>query len=252
MTTQPHAPPAPPIAGGPETAIPQTDIPHMGTSQAKITNPGQPMGHTAQPHAPVQPQPQHTPQSTQLPPLPPGITQEAVNQAIAHVQQTGTTDGIAPDVLAAACAQIEAQAKAQGIDLTTQLEQSTPPSGPTNYVEAAVMDKQGTIDQFGEQRDALKAAVAEQRDAMQQPYQDALAKVGAAKNSGSMNADQMKQLVDAIKDLDPAMINLINAFGTVSANPSVLNSVIWVEIIRTLRRLIADEAQKQIHTALHA
>lgn len=228
MSTQ-HPTPTPPVESGPQTAIPQTDIPHMGTSQANVAKPE------------IAGNPQPTPQAqTQSQPT---VSQEAIDAAIAQVQKTGSTDGIAPEVLAAACAQIEAQAAAEGIDLQAQ-------AGPTNYVEAAVMDKKGTIDGFAQQRDAMKEAVAGQRDAMQQPYQDALAKAGMGSDS-SISPEQMAQLAAAVKDLDPGTVALINAIGLMSSNPSILNSVIWIEIIRAIRRLISNEAKKHVHAEMH-
>jgi len=222
----------------------------MGTSQAPIPNPGAP-----QP-AQAQPQPQGTIEVV-VPPLPPGVTQDDINAAIAQVEQTGNTDGISPEILAAACAQLEAQAKAQGIDLnqppgTPQAAPQGAPQGapagePSNYVEAAVLDKQKVMDGFGEQRDSLKSAVSDQRDAMQQPYKDALAKAGiGGAGPSTLTPETMTELASAIKDLDPSTVALINAIGAMNSNPSVLNSVVWIEIIRSVRAMIAAEAKKQL------
>lgn len=242
--TDPQPTPSAPIQGGPQTAIPQVDIPHMGTSQANVPNPTPPgaAAPTAQ-----QPQPKA------MPPLPPGISLDDVNAAIAQVQQTGNTQGIAQDVLSAACTQIEAQAAAQGIDLNAvqTAPQNTP--APSSPVEAAVMDKKGTFDSFAQQRDSMKDAVASQRDAMQQPYKDAMAQAGQGMGMGgnaTITPEQMSQLAEAVKDLDPDTMALVNALGMMSSNPSLLNSVVWIEIIRTIRHLIAKEAQKQVQLAL--
>ena len=237
MTMQQPAP-TPPVQSGPQTAIPQTDIPHMGTSQTQAP----------QPRATIE---------VEMPPLPPGITQEAVNAAIAQVEQTGTTDGLSPEVLAAACAQLEAQAKAQGVDLSQA--QAVPQDAPqaaqgaaSNYVESAVLDKKKVMDGFSEQRESLKTAVGEQRDAMQQPYKDALAKAGIGGGGASaMTQESMAELASAIKDLDPSTVALINAFGAMNSNPSILNSVVWIEIIRSVRAMIATEARKQLESMMN-
>lgn len=192
-----------------------------------------------------------------MPPLPDGITQEAVNAAIAQVEHSATTDGLSPEVLAAACAQLEVHAKAQGIDLNqavadpnaTPNSSSAPPSPP--HVEAAVLDKKSVMDEFGTQREALKNAVRDQREAMQQPYKDALAKAApGTTGEGTMNAAAMTELAAAMKDLDPATVALINAIGAMNANPSILNNVMWIEIIRAVRTMIAQEAKKQLHELL--
>ena len=232
----------PPIENGPETAIPQTDIPHMGTSQANVPKPAIPDAQQqAAPPQQQQPQP-----DVQLPPLPPGVTQDAINAAIQQVEQTGKTDGIAPEVLAAACAQIEAQAAAQGVDLHAQ--EAAAQAGPSNYVEAAVMDKQGTMDNFAQQRESIRAQVNDQREAMQKPFEDALAKVGDKSGDPAatdMKPEQMAELARAMRDLDPGTVALINALGFMSSNPSVLNTIVWIEIIRAFRRLVAHEVHAQ-------
>ncbi|MEG3620289.1 hypothetical protein V5T82_17630 [Magnetovibrio sp. PR-2] len=242
-----------PIENGPETAIPQTAIPHMGTSQANVPQPSVDTG--VQSHAPQAPlqtqaqaQPQAQPQPTvHMPPLPQGVTQNAIDAAIAQVEQTGKTDGISPEVMAAACAQIEARAKAQSIDVQ-QVAQSVanapPQPQPQHGAETAVNDKQGTMQQFADQRDSLRQQVAEQRDAMQQP-------INAALNNGqggatSFDPETIAELTRAVKDLDPQTLALINAVGQMSANPSILNTVVWIEVIRAMRRLIASEAKKQV------
>jgi len=192
-----------------------------------------------------------------MPPLPPGITQEAINAAIAQVEQTGATDGLSPEVLAAACAQLEAQAKAQGVDLSQA--QAAPQDAPqvaqgaaSNYVESAVLDKKKVMDGFSEQRESLETAVGEQRDAMQQPYKDALAKAGiGGGGAGAMTQESMAELASAIKDLDPSTVALINAFGAMNSNPSILNSVVWIEIIRSVRAMIATEARKQLESMMN-
>ncbi len=238
----------PPIENGPQTAIPQTDIPHMGTSQANVPKPQIPdtQQPAAQPQQPQAQQPQTQPQQgVQLPPLPPGVTQDAINAAIQQVEQTGKTDGIAPEVLAAACAQIEAHAAAQGIDLQAQGDGAQ--TGPSNYVEAAVMDKQGTMDNFAQQRESIRTQVNDQREAMQKPFQDALAKAGdkSAPAAASMEPEQMAELARAVQDLDPDTVALINALGFMSTNPSILNTIVWMEIIRAFRRLVAREVHAQ-------
>jgi len=237
MTMQQPAP-TPPVQSGPQTSIPQTEIPHMGTSQTQAP----------QPRATIE---------VEMPPLPPGVTQEAINAAIAQVEQTGTTDGLSPEVLAAACAQLEAQAKAQGVDLSQA--QAVPQDAPqaaqgaaSNYVESAVLDKKKVMDGFSEQRESLKTAVGEQRDAMQQPYKDALAKAGIGGGGASaMTQESMAELASAIKDLDPSTVALINAFGAMNSNPSILNSVVWIEIIRSVRAMIATEARKQLESMMN-
>ncbi|MBL4614613.1 MAG: hypothetical protein JKY27_07055, partial [Magnetovibrio sp.] len=192
------------------------------------------------------------------PDLPPGISQDDINAAIAQVQQTGSTDGIAQNILSAACTQIEAQAVAQGIDISAIQNASAAPQqdtpAPTTAVEAAVLDKQSTFDNFAEQRDSMREAVASQREAMQQPYKDALAKVGGKAGANSANAitpEQMSQLASAMQGLDPDTMALVNVLSMVSANPSLLNSVVWIEIIRTIRHQITKEVQKQVQLALH-
>ena len=232
--------PTSPIQNGPETSIPQTAIPHMGTSQAEVAQPNVETG--VQSHAP---QPQQQPQpAVQMPPLPSGVTQEAIDAAIAQVEQTGKTDGISPEVMAAACAQIEARAKAQGIDIA-QVAQSvgTAAAQPQHGAENAVNDKQGTMQQFAEQRDSLRQQVSEQRDAMQQPIQAAL---NQGQGAASFDPEVIAELTRAVKDLDPQTLSLINAVGQMSANPSILNTVVWIEVIRAIRRLIASEAKKQV------
>ncbi|HEY9080990.1 hypothetical protein [Magnetovibrio sp.] len=251
MTTQ-QPTPLPPVQSGPHTTIPHTDIPHMGTSQANIPNPSIPQAE----HASQPPQPPQTVR-VEMPPLPPGITQEAINTAIAQVEQTGTTEGISPEVLGAACAQLEAQAKAQGVDLTqtqaSQDAQPAAPAGPSNYVEAAVFDKKKVMDGFSDQREKLKTAVSDQRDAMQQPYKDALNKAGIGGGGAStMTPETMAELASAIQDLDPGTVALINAIGAMNANPSILNSVVWIEIIRSVRAMIAAEAKKQLEVLMRA
>ena len=187
-----------------------------------------------------------------MPPLPAGVTQDAIDAAIAQVEQTGKTDGISPEVMAAACAQIEARAKAQGIDVA-QVAQAAgaAPAQPQHGAETAVNDKQGTMQQFAEQRDSLRQQVAEQRDAMQQPIQAAL---NQGQGATSFDPEVITELTRAVKDLDPQTLALINAVGQMSANPSILNTVVWIEVIRAMRRLIASEAKKQVedmvpHTA---
>jgi len=219
----------------------------MGTSQASIPNPNTP------------PQPQQAQQFVQveMPPLPAGITQDAINAAIAQVEQTGNTDGISPEVLGAACAQLEAQAKAQGVDLNqAPASQTAPPAapeGPSNYVEAAVLDKKSVMDGFSQQRESLKSAVDDQREAMQQPYKDALHKAGIGDGGAStLTPESMTELASAIKDLDPGTVALINAIGAMNSNPSILNSVVWIEIIRSVRAMIATEAKKQLEAMMHA
>lgn len=246
--------PTPPVESGPQTAIPHTEIPHMGTSQANVPTPNV-TTQVEQPQAPAPPPAPAPNAAPQMPPLPAGITQEAVNAAIEHVQKTGTTDGIAPDVLAAACAQLEAQAAAQGIDLNQALaNQQGAGQAPTNHAEAAMMDKQNVRQQFGDQRDAMKEAVADQRTALQNTYTDVIAKSGQG-GGGHMDPEQIAALAKAVKELDPQTVALINAVGVMSTNPSILNSVVWIEIIRLMRRLISKEAQKeaqkQIEVALH-
>lgn len=241
----------PPIAGQAaphvtEPDVPHVPIPHMGTSHAPATQ------NQAQPQA--QPQPQA------LPPLPPGVTEEAVSHAIAHVEQTGSTEGIAPNVLAAACQRIEAVAAQQGINLGAGDEQAT---GPSSYVEAAVMDKNGTFERFEQQRDHLKSAVAEQRQNAQKPYHDALNKAGGNARGNAegntspdaavnqVDSETMQALAEALKDLDPKTIALINAMGVISSTPSVLNSIVWIEVIRALRNLISHEARQHSQADKH-
>lgn len=253
-----------PIESGPEIAIPHTAIPHLGTSQARVANPTTaPDGAVTPPNGPT---PHHTaksaPQtvSVALPPLPQGVTQEAIDGAIKQVEQTGSTEGIPPDILGAACAQLEVRARAQGIDLNqapppdaTQQAPQQAPAGPSNYVEAAVLDKKSVMDGFSQQRDKLKSAVSDQRDAMQQPYKDALEKAGQGNAGGadSISPELMGELASMAKDLDPATMAIINAISAMSKNPSILNSVMWIEIIRSIRRMIADEARKQLQLMLN-
>jgi len=221
-----------PVQSGPQPVIPHTDIPHMGTSQAPSVQPNAAQPNAAE-SAPVQ-----------MPSLPTGITQDAIDAAITQVQQTGNTDNIPPEILGAACAQLEAQAKAQGIDLNQPIAPQE--HAPANYVEAAMLDKKSVMDGFGEQRDSIKGAVAEQREALQQSYKDALSKTGDGGAAQALSPESMTELAAALKDLDPNTIALINAMGAMSANPSILSSVIWIEIIRSLRGLIANEAKKQL------
>ena len=240
--------PALPIKSGPQTSIPQTAIPHMGTSQAEVA---QPTVDTAV-QSPA-PQPQAAPQPAQqppvqMPPLPAGVTQDAIDAAIAQVERTGQTDGISPEVMAAACAQIEARAKAQGIDIAQVAQAAQAASAqaqpPQHGAQSAVNDRQGTMQQFAEQRDSLRQQVAEQRDAMQQPITAAL-----NQNPGgpsTFDPEVIAELTRTVKDLDPQTLSLINAVGHMSANPSILNTVVWIEVIRAMRRLIASEAQKHI------
>lgn len=258
--TPPTPPFTPPISGAPtphvpmahviEPHIPQVSIPHMGTSAASVPTP-----HVAT-------NPQNPPLT--LPRLPEGITQVAIDAAIRHVEQTGRTDGISPQILAAACQQIEAQAAAQGIDLNQRTGQAaaqpTPsnpePShpGPANYVEAAVMDKRGTFENFHNQRERLTTAVAEQRDAAKRAYTDALSKSGNQSSEDAAhqaNSEAMKALATQIKALDPETIALINAIGVLSNTPEVLKSVIWMEIIRAMRNLISTEAKQQVRACMN-
>jgi len=237
MSAQQPTQPSPslPVQSGPQPVIPHTDIPHMGTSQGAVAQPqAAQAAQTAEP-APVQ-----------MPPLPTGVTQDAINAAIAQVQQTGNTENIPPEVLGAACAQLETQAKAQGIDLNQPITPQAEAPAPTNYVEAAMLDKKNVMDGFGEQRDALKGAVTEQREALQQSYKDALSKSGDDGGVNALTPESITELASALKDLDPNTIALINAMGAMSANPSILSSIIWIEIIRSLRSLIASEAKKQL------
>jgi hypothetical protein len=217
----------------------------MGTSAANVPTP--PIA--AQPHAsnPQTPPPE-------LPRLPEGVSQEAIDAAIRHVEQTGRTDGISPQILAAACQQIEAQAAAQGIDLNQPIGQAAAQSTPSNYVEAAVMDKRGTFENFHNQRERLTTAVAEQRDAAKRAYTDALSK--SEEKSGEDAAHQasseaMKALATQIKALDPETIALINAIGVLSNTPEVLKSVVWMEIIRAMRNLISTEARQQVRACMN-
>ncbi|MCR4377590.1 MAG: hypothetical protein NUV50_05795 [Rhodospirillales bacterium] len=228
-----HAPQAPqfipPISGAPaahviEPQIPQVPIPHMGTSALTVPTP------------------------------PEGVTQIAIDAAIRHVEQTGRTDGISPQILAAACQQIEAQAAAQGIDLTQPTAQPAPPSAPANYVEAAVMDKRGTFETFHNHRENLNAAVAEQRDAAKRTYADALSRSGETSGEHAAqqaNTEAMKALVNELKALDPETIALINAMGVLSNTPEVLKSIIWMEIIRAMRNLISTEARQQVRACMN-
>ncbi len=249
--TEPQANPTLPVEGGPQTAIPQTAIPHMGTSQASVAQPTVSTDLHAQAHT-QQPAQQQSPTQTQpnYPPLPPGVTQDAINAAIKQVEQTGSTEGISPEIMAAACSQIEAQAKAQGIDIAQAVADhgtgTTPPSPPEHGAQTAVNDRQGTIDQFAEQRDSLRQQVDQQREALQQPINDALNKSG---QTTSFDPETIVELAKAVKELDPQTIALINAVSAMSSNPSILNSVVWIEIVRTFRRFIAAEAKKQIDDA---
>jgi len=238
--TQPS--PSLPVQSGPQPVIPHTDIPHMGTSQAPVVQPNVAQPNVPQPNA-AQPD-VAGPSPVQMPPLPTGITQDAINAAITQVQQTGNTDNIPPEILGAACAQLEAQAKAQGIDLNQPIAPQE--HAPANHVEAAMLDKKSVMDGFGEQRDSIKGAVAEQREALQQSYKDALSKAADGGGAQALSPESMTELAAALKDLDPNTIALINAMGAMSANPSILSSVIWIEIIRSLRGLIANEAKKQL------
>lgn len=232
------------IAGAPaaqviEPEIPQVSIPHMGTSQNT-------------PAPPAAPAPAAT---VQLPPLPEGVSQQDIDAAIQHVEQTGKTDGIAPLVLAAACQQIEAKAKARGININQQpapdpaQAQAQAQAGPANYVEAAVMDKKGTFDNFYAQRDSLQSAVTEQRDAAKSTYQDALNKSEGQSAEASANqasADAMKALATELNGMDPKIIALINAMGVISNTPEVMKSILWMEIINAIRDLISTEVKQQI------
>lgn len=221
-----------------EPEIPQVSIPHMGTSQNS-------------------PAPQAVPAQVQLPPLPEGVSQHDIDAAIQHVEQTGKTDGIAPLVLAAACQQIEAKAVAHGIDINQQpapAEAQAPApaqaqAGPANYVEAAVMDKKGTFDNFHAQRDSLQSAVNEQRDAAKSTYQDALNKSegqSAEATANQVSTDAMKALATELNAMDPKTIALINAMGVVSNTPEVMKSILWMEIINAIRDLISTEVKQQI------
>ncbi|MFC1673594.1 hypothetical protein ACFL12_05510 [Pseudomonadota bacterium] len=248
-----------PVAQGPQVGVPQTAIPHMGTSHAQVPIPEVPNPTVSD--APIaQPQPaNHT--------ISPTVSQEAIDAAIAQVEQTGSTEGIAPEVLGAACAQIEAQAAAQGIDLNqAALDQQAPQQPePTSYVEAAVMDKKGTIDNFAQQRDSIKDQVKTQREAAQKPYEDALAKANGgtapgaapgaapgpdAQEQAALDEEGMKQLASMLKELDPSTLALINAMGVVSSTPGVMQSILWVEIIRAIRAMISAEAKQQLDQRL--
>ena len=233
----------------------------MGTSRATVPTPdvatapvggGQPqIQGQGQGQAQTQAQSQAQSQAgPHLPPLPEGVTQEAIDAAIHHVEQTGKTDGISPQILAAACQQIEAHAVAQGVDLNQPAEPGqTGQPGPANYVEAAVMDKQGTFDNFHKQRDSLQSAVTEQREAAQRTYQDALAKTGGSA-ADQASEDAMKALAAELNALDPRTIALINAMGVLSNTPGVMKSIIWMEIIRTMRNLISTEAKHQVEACM--
>jgi len=213
----------------PHVEIPEVPIPHMGTSTAKA------------------------PAATAAPPAPAAISQHDIDAAIAHVEQTGNTEGISPEVLVAACAQIEAQAAAQGIDLNAQAPnqgqnqgQPAPPQpGPGNAVDAAVVDKQSAFEAFDKQRDSLKEAVSGQRDALQKPYKDAMNKA-AGVDPGDSDSEAMKALATAVGDLDPKTMALINAMSMISNNPGLLNGVVWLEVIQAIRNLIATETKHQI------
>lgn len=263
--------PAPPIAGAPSPCIqepyipvvnlPHTSIPHMGTSKATLPHP--PSANAL----PNQTMASHTTASdiaaSQAMPLQATasgvetITKDAIDAAIRQVEQTGSTDGLSPQVLAAACQQIETQAAQQGIDLSqaqAQAHAQPQPQGPANYVEAAVLDKQGTFENFTNQRDTLKSAVAEQRTAAQRPYADALEKVNGslpgATDTGT-DIEAMKNLAAEMKALDPQTIALINAMGVLTHTPEVLKGIVWLEIIRAVRKLISVEAKHQIDACLN-
>lgn len=259
------------IAGAPapqviEPDIPQVSIPHMGTSQnspvpqAASVAPA-PVPAPA-PAAPVQTVPAQA-ETVQLPPLPDGVSQQDIDAAIQHVEQTGKTDGIAPLVLAAACQQIEVKAKASGIDINQPAPdpseaqaqaQAQTPAGPANYVEAAVMDKKGTFDNFYAQRDSLQSAVTEQREAAKSTYQDALNKSedqSAEASANQASADAMKALATELNGMDPKIIALINAMGVISNTPEVMKSILWMEIINAIRDLISSEVKQQISTHMN-
>lgn len=245
------------IAGAPapqviEPEVPQVSIPHMGTSQ----NAPAPQAAPVAPAAPAA--------TVQLPPLPQGVSQQDIDAAIHHVEQTGKTDGIAPLVLAAACQQIEAKAVASGIDINQPAPdpaqdpaqaqaQAQAQAGPANYVEAAVMDKKGTFDNFYAQRDSLQSAVTEQRDAAKSTYQDALNKSEGQSCEASANqasADAMKALATELNGMDPKIIALINAMGVISNTPEVMKSILWMEIINAIRDLISTEVKQQINAQM--
>lgn len=256
-----EATPTPPIASAPapyvaEPHIPQVSIPHMGTSKVAVPTPNvatAPIGGA--PHA--GPQPQTQPVASQSAPHPSdGVTQEAIDAAIRQVEQTGRTDGLSPQVLAAACQQIEAQAAQQGIDLSQNQQpgQATQPPGPSNYVEAAVMDKRGTFENFHNQRESLQSAVAEQREAAKRTYSDALSKDGQATSEDAAhqaNAEAMQALAAELKAMDPATIALINAMGVLSNTPEVLKGILWMEIIRAMRKLISNETKHQVKACMN-
>lgn len=261
--SDPTQQPTPPIAGAQaphivEPHIPHVPIPHMGTSRADVPMPSFAASAAADvPVAAPATKPVVAPN-----PLPDGVTQDMIHAAIQQVEQTGKTDGIAPQVLIAACQQIEAQAAQQGIDLSqiapAPSGQPAPPP-PANYVEAAVMDKKGTFDNFTRQRDSLKSSVADQRKAAQRPYQDALQKAhggggggGGGEGETVDEAAMMKVLAAELSALDPQTIALINAMGVLSNTPEVLKSLVWLEIIRAVRNLIASQTKQQVEACLKA
>ena len=219
-----------PPAEVPTTSIPHVDIPHVAIPH---------MGTATSSASAETPQPQ--------PQVPAAISQGTIDAAIAHVEKTGNTEGIPPDVLGAACAQIEAQAAAQGIDLHAAAQAQDQP-GPAHAVDAAVVDKQSAFEAFGQQRDTLKEAVSGQREALKKPYQDAMNQTaghGPEEHNGA-DSNTMKALATAIEDLDPKTMALINAMSMVSNNPGVLNSVVWLEIIHAIRQLISSEVKIQV------
>jgi hypothetical protein len=259
--SDPNQEPTPPIASAQpahivEPQIPNVNIPHMGTSRADVPMPsftttGTEGGPVAPP--PVQVAPMAAPVA--LAPLPEGISQEMIHAAIRQVEQTGNTDGIAPQILVAACQQIEAQAAQQGIDLSQAVAPGQPAQpAPANYVEAAVMDKKGTFDTFTRHRDSLKSSVAQQRQAAQRPYQDALQKAHGGGDGGDGEAADeiamMKVLAAELSALDPQTIALINAMGVLSNTPEVLKSLVWLEIIRAVRNLIRSQTKQQVEACL--
>lgn len=243
--------PVPPIPGAPQPdvseqsiampQVPQVPLPHMGTSNATLPNPDLPRVQV------------DVPTPSALPPLPDGVSEQAVAGAIAQVERTGSTDGIPPAVLLAACQRIEALARHQGVDLGAP---PPAPAGPSNYVEAAVMDKAGTFDRFAQQRDALKDAVAQQRENARRPMADAVskvegAKVGASTGESAMDAQTVEALAHALRELDPEAIRLINAIGVLAHTPDILKGLVWIEVVRTIRNLISSEAGRQIDARLN-
>lgn len=180
------------------------------------------------------------------PPAPESVSQDAIDAAIAQVEKTGHTDGLSPHVLQAACRQIEAQARAKGIDLgppapaeATSAEAPSADGAASNYVEAAVLDKKSTIDSFHQQRDSLKDAVAQQLKATQAPYREALQKAHGegANESAAVDQESLIKLATALQDMDPKTIALLNVMAMISAHPEILNTVVWLEIIDTMRNL---------------